>query len=61
MLNNLSDEDFKKCQQTFRDKKDDYNVFVFLLEQEEKRKLKNSFIPSFFNKLVSKIKDIICF
>lgn len=60
MLNKLTDKEFASVQKKFREKQDDYNIFVFLLDQEEKRKNKLKLIPSFLEKLFSKIKSFMC-
>lgn len=59
MLNKLTDKEFNSIQKKFREKQDEYNVYVFLLEQEEKRKIKFR-IPCFVEKIISKIKNLLC-
>lgn len=58
MLNKLTDKEFHSIQKKFREKQDEYNIYVFLLEQEERRKTKFR-IPCFVEKIISKIKSLI--
>lgn len=60
MLNKLTDKEYNSIQKKFRERHDDYNVFVFLLEKEERNKNKLSIVPCFLKTLFLKIKDLLC-